>query len=139
LFGKIIPSAFSSAEAGFTDKLPQSSVVKLVKRHPMLYALQTTIANLSHMKVNPNQDLQAAAQVSSATKRPAKLTASAEPDFQASTKLALKLAATPTVRTDELARAKALIADPHYPNPKTVRAIADQLADKIQPPLSSES
>lgn len=84
------------------------------------------------MKVNPNRDLHTAAPISRVTKRAAQSAASAESDFQASTKLALKLAATPTVRADKVARAKALIADPNYPDAKIVRAVARQLTDKIQ-------
>lgn len=95
--------------------------------------METTNATTSHMKVNPNRDLQAAAQASRATKRPAKSTPAPESDFQASTKLALKLAATPTVRADQVARAKALIADPNYPDSKVVQKVAQSLADKIKP------
>lgn len=88
---------------------------------------------MSQMKVNPNRDLQTTASVSRTTKRPAKPAAAAESDFQASTKLALKLAGTPTVRADKVARAKALIADPNYPDTKTVQKVAQSLADKIKP------
>lgn len=101
--------------------------------------METPNATSSHMKVNPNRDLSAAAQISRPTKRPAKPAAADTADLQASTKLALKLAATPTVRADQLARAKVLIADPNYPNAKTVRAIARQLADKIQTPSEPKS
>lgn len=85
------------------------------------------------MKVNPNRDLQTAARVARTPKHPAKPAAAAESDFQASTKLALKLAATPTVRADKVARAKALIADPNYPDAKTVQKVAHTLAGKIKP------
>jgi hypothetical protein len=87
------------------------------------------------MKVNPNRDLQAAARLSRAAK---KVVTVATSDFQASAKLALKLAATPAVRPEAVTRAKALIADPNYPDAKTVRAIAQKLADKIKPANNSE-
>ncbi len=91
------------------------------------------------MKVNPNRDLPAAAPAARAPKRPAKPAAASESDFQASAKLALKLAATAEVRADQIARAKAPIADPNYPDPKTVQKIANRLANKIQPPEDSSS
>jgi len=96
-----------------------------------------TNATTSHMKVNPNRDLSAAAQISRLAKRPAPPATSGDADLQASTKLALKLAATPTVRADKVARAKALIADSNYPNVKTIQAVAKKLADNI--PSHSES
>ncbi|MEK7781371.1 MAG: flagellar biosynthesis anti-sigma factor FlgM [Verrucomicrobiota bacterium] len=99
----------------------------------------TTNATTSQMKVNPNRDLQTTAPASRTPKRPAQPAAAPESDFQASTKLALKLAATPTVRADKVARAKTLIADPNYPNAKVVKAVAGQLADKIQSAPDSEA
>ena len=90
------------------------------------------------MKVNPNRDLSAAAQISRLTKWSAKPATADAADMQASTKLALKLAATPTIRADQVARAKALIADPNYPTAKTIRAVAQQLAENLQTPAQSE-
>jgi 2,4-dienoyl-CoA reductase-like NADH-dependent reductase (Old Yellow Enzyme family) len=89
--------------------------------------LKTNSANSSQMNVNPNRDLQSASRVT----RPSKAAAAANAgtDFAASTKLAEKLAVTPEVRADAVARAKALIADPNYPNTATVQKIAQRLAE----------
>lgn len=92
------------------------------------------------MKVNPNRKLQETTATTRAEKKSAAAKSSApQTDFTASAKLALKLAATPETRADQVARAKALIADPNYPDAKTVRAIARKLADKIQPATDSGS
>lgn len=95
-------------------------------------------ATTSHMKVNPNRNLNEAAPISPAPQRPAVPAISGEPDFQASSKLAQKLATTPTVRADKVAQAKALIADPNYPDAKTIRQVAQKLADNIQPHPTAE-
>jgi len=91
------------------------------------------------MKVNPNSDIPSASRVPS----PAKPTGCSDdlvkPSFAASSELAQKLVATPVVRTDEVSRAKALIADPNYPDDKTIRAIAQQLADEIKPASDPEA
>ena len=83
------------------------------------------------MKVNPNRNIPRPAQISSEAKPTARANDAAKSGFTSSTDLANKLASTPDTRVDEVARAKALIADPNYPDAKTVRAIASQLADKI--------
>jgi hypothetical protein len=104
--------------------------------------METTSATTSHMKVNPNRKFQDTATTARVAKKPAapvRPTALDQADFTASAKLALKLAATPEVRADQVARAKALIADPNYPNAKTVRAIARKLADNIKPASGSDS
>ena len=53
------------------------------------------------------------------------LVVTGKPDYP----LAEKLAAAPEVRSDAVARAKALIADPNYPNAATVEKIAQRLAE----------
>ena len=85
------------------------------------------------MKVNPSRDLPSPAKVSRATTKSVSAPApAAATDFAASTQLADKLAATPEIRADEVARAKALIANPTYPDSKTIHAIAQKLAGEIQ-------
>ncbi len=95
-------------------------------------------ATTSHMKVNPNRNLNDAAPISRAPQRPAAPAVSSEADFQASAKLALKLAETPTVRAAKVAQAKALIADPNYPDAKTIKQVAKKLAENIQPHPAAE-
>ena len=93
------------------------------------------------MKVNQNRNLPSAAPVSQ--RKAADLTADSAPaaptaDFTAATQLAKKLAATPEVRADQVARAKALIADPNYPTPAAINKVARQLAENISPSSSGE-
>ncbi len=84
------------------------------------------------MKINLNHEVPANAPHSTEAKPSARSEAATQPDFTATHKLAQQLAATPDVRADEVARAKALIADTHYPDDKTIRAIARHLTDTIQ-------
>jgi hypothetical protein len=103
--------------------------------------LNTNIANLNSMKVNQNRNLPSTAPVSqrkTAAPTVAPATAPATTDFAAATQLTGKLAATPEVRADQVARAQALIADPNYPNAATISKVACQLADKISPSSSGD-
>jgi hypothetical protein len=102
--------------------------------------MDVEFANTSSMKVNPSHHLPAAAQATRTTTKPAAVpeASAAQPEFAASVGLAKNLAATPEVRADQVARAKALIADPNYPNAKTVQAVARRLANKIQGPSANE-
>lgn len=93
------------------------------------------------MKVNQNHNLPSGAPV--AQRKAADLTAAPAPapaatDFAAATQLTKNLAATPEVRADQVARAKALIADPNYPNPATINKVARHLAENISPSSSGE-
>lgn len=90
------------------------------------------------MKVNLNRTESAPSVASRPTKPAAKTTSSSESDFQASAKLALKLTATPETRTEQIARAKALIADPNYPNAQTINQVADRLAGRIKSSATQE-
>jgi Anti-sigma-28 factor, FlgM len=85
----------------------------------------------SRMKVNPNHEVPSTAPLTAKAKPAAHSNTTDAPDFAATNKLAQQLASTPDIRTDEVARAKALIADPTYPDDKIIRAVARQLADKI--------
>ena len=81
------------------------------------------------MNVNPNRDLQSVSGVTRQATKASPVATQTEADFAASTRLAEKLAAAPEVRSDAVARAKALIADPNYPNAATVEKIAQRLAE----------
>ncbi len=86
------------------------------------------------MKVNQNHNLPSAAplpQRKAADPNADSAPPAATTDFAAAAQLAGKLAATPEVRADQVARAKALIADPNYPNPATINKVARQLAENI--------
>lgn len=90
------------------------------------------------MKVNPNRPVSAPNHATPLTKRATATITTPETDFQASAKLALKLAATPETRTEQVARAKALIADPNYPNTQTINQVADRLAGQINSTATEE-
>lgn len=93
------------------------------------------------MKVNQNHNLPSAApthQRKTADLTAAPAPAAATTDFAAAAQLAGKLAATPEVRGDQVARAKALIADPNYPNTATINKVARQLAENISSSSSGE-
>jgi len=60
-----------------------------------------------------------------------------EPDVAAFTKLGKltqSLANVPDIRADQVARAKALIADPTYPSQTDTRRLADLLTQKLATP-----
>lgn len=98
----------------------------------------TNIANLNSMKVNQHRILSSATTVSRPVAGQNPTAAAPAADFTAATQLAKKLAATPEVRSDEVARAKALIADPNYPNTTTIDKVARQIAKNISPVSSGE-
>ncbi len=81
------------------------------------------------MKVNSNLEVPVSTPRSTEAKPSARTNDTNSPDFVATTKLAQQLAATPDVRTDEVVRAKALIANSNYPDHKIIRTIARQLVD----------
>ena len=85
------------------------------------------------MKVNSNKEVPASTPRPTEAKQVGRPSDTNTPDFVAANKLAQQLAATPDVRADEVARAKALIADPNYPDDATIRAVARQIADAIHP------
>jgi hypothetical protein len=84
------------------------------------------------MKVNPNRETAAAARITSAKKSAVESSQQvATEKFPASAELTAKLSAVPDVRADVVARAKRLIADPNYPDAKTIESIARKLRDEI--------
>ena len=105
----------------------------------MLLSSVQSRATQSHMKVNPNHEVPITGPRSSKATPPARSSDTGTPNFVATNKLAQKLASTPDVRADEVARAKTLIADADYPDDKTIRSVAQQIADTIHPPLDADS
>lgn len=85
------------------------------------------------MKVNPNRENQSVAATNATRKAAKPPVAPATSDFTESAQLTQKLANAPEVRAEEVARAKALIADPNYPDNTTIQKVAQTLADKIKP------
>jgi hypothetical protein len=84
------------------------------------------------MKVNPHRNISIAG-TTAATRKPAVVSkAATNSNLRASVELTQKLAATPGVRAGEVARAKLLVAKPDYPDDKTIRAVARQMAGTIR-------
>ena len=85
------------------------------------------------MKINPDNKIGANTKVPAskvpALKRPETVS---ENEFSASTALTKKLATTPAVRSEEIARAKKLIASADYPAPAAIQKIARHLAEQIR-------
>ena len=95
-------------------------------------SMEITNVTTSAMEINPNREVPVTAPHSTEAKPSPRAEAATQPDFTAAHKLAQQLASTPDVRADEVARAKALIADPNYPDDKTIRAVARRLANASQ-------
>lgn len=57
-------------------------------------------------------------------------------EFAASENLVRKLEQTPEVRAEAVARAKALLANPAYPDDATVRQVSKILAAHLAPPAN---
>lgn len=83
------------------------------------------------MKIDPNRNIQSPTELSRSKTTQQKKPVSTETAFTASAQLSDRLAATPDVRPDAVSKAKQLIADPNYPDSKTVDTIARKLADEI--------
>jgi hypothetical protein len=81
------------------------------------------------MNVNPNRNPPSITNVPRPDQPTSPAAPATAPDFAASANLTGILAAAPEVRADAVARAKALIADPNYPNTATVEQIAQRLAE----------
>jgi hypothetical protein len=56
-------------------------------------------------------------------------------DFTASAQLTEALEKIPMVRADKIEMAKALVANPDYPNEATLRKVANILVDNIRPEM----
>jgi hypothetical protein len=84
------------------------------------------------MRIDKNSEIVRAAKLQAA--KPARPTP-AEPikvDLAKSDALNAALKATPEVRAEQVARAKALIQDPGYPSDKVVKQVAEVLAKRIR-------
>lgn len=91
-------------------------------------------ATLNRMKVNANRDVASATQLQPRRKTQSNKPASENVNFAASAQLAQALSDTPAVRPDAVARAKALIANPNYPNADVVQKVARTLVNEISSP-----
>lgn len=84
------------------------------------------------MRVEPNSELSRVGRIQTPTP-PQKLpTEPAMVDLAKADALDAALQATPEVRAEQVARAKALIQDPTYPSDKVVDQVAEVLAKRIR-------
>lgn len=94
--------------------------------------------NSKNLQVNPSSDIPGPI-----GPRPLKGKAAPEiprddVDFAGSTGLARALEDIPAVRADKVAKAKALVTDPSYPNEAALSRVAGVLADHINSPDQPE-
>jgi len=84
----------------------------------------------NHMEIEFNTDRITQAQAGSPTARPSVTpSASAPVSFSASNSLLNQLSQLPTVRPEEVARARALVADDSYPSDDVLNQVADRLSN----------
>jgi hypothetical protein len=85
-------------------------------------------SKLNFMRIERNQPATPPVNVETARRATAEQTASVFPE---SDRLHQVLANTPMVRSEQVARAKTLIADPNYPSPQQLGQIAGLLARNL--------
>ena len=85
-------------------------------------------SELNVMRIERNQPTTPPAKVETTRRATAEQTTSVFPE---SDQLHQALATTPVVRAEQVARAKALIADPNYPSPQKLDQIAGLLARNL--------
>jgi hypothetical protein len=90
------------------------------------------------MRIEANQHLPGTKEVAAAANQSKPAAQTDEAQFAASEQLTRKLTETPEVRAEAVARAKALIANPAYPDDATVRQVAQLLADHLVPPAAKD-
>jgi hypothetical protein len=91
------------------------------------------------VKVSHHRDIDSASHPAPSKQRGGKVDQPAPTtEFAASAALSRKIANTAEVRPEQVARAKALISDPQYPNREVIRSVANRLADGMQSQESGE-
>lgn len=85
------------------------------------------------MRIDSNSNVPEFSKVAATKpKAPAVETEANAIDLEASAKLTEALKAVPAVRAEKIAQAKALVADPSYPNDTTLRQVANVIAANIK-------
>lgn len=87
-----------------------------------------------HTPVNPNSDIPGPIAHALLKSNGATETPRDDVDFTGSTRLSRAMENVPAVRTDKVAKAKALVADPSYPSEATLSRVADVLTDHVEQP-----
>jgi hypothetical protein len=90
------------------------------------------------MRIEANHNLPGTKEVTATGSQSKPADKSDQAEFPAAAQLVRQLNATPEVRADRVARAKALIANPAYPDETTVRQVAKVLADHLVPPTPKD-
>ena len=134
------PEGTKLNKAGLTDKAPHSCIIKLAAPPADAVSMETTECHDASHESKPQpqasrnhrHDPGGKEVGSMPNRRPANR-------FHRLGQARSQTGRHPETCADQVARAKALIADPNYPDAKTVRAIARKLADKIQPATDSGS
>ena len=83
------------------------------------------------MRIERNYQTTTAANIEKAAKPATPATGSSVSAFQEAHQLNQAMANTPTVRADQVARAKALIADPNFPSSGQLEKVAGLLANNL--------
>jgi hypothetical protein len=86
------------------------------------------------MRIEPKHNVAGATKLSPTGNKLAHIAKTDHAEFAASDNLMRKLDETTEVRAEAVARAKALVADPSYPNDSTVRKVARVLAQHLSSP-----
>ena len=84
------------------------------------------------MRIDTNSEISRAARIQAPTPSRKTPTEPNKVDLAKTDALDAALKATPDVRADQVARAKALIQDPGYPSAKAVAQVAEILASRIR-------
>ena len=87
---------------------------------------------MNFMRIERNPLTAAAAEIEKPGKPTRPVAAPAVPAFEETQRLNQALASSPEVRADQVARAKALVADPNYPSTGQLDKIAGLLAANWQ-------
>ena len=84
------------------------------------------------MRIDTNSELSRVPNIKAPTPPRKRATEPKMVDMASTEALNAALKATPEVRADQVARAKALIRDPGYPSAKVVEQVAEVLAKRIR-------
>jgi hypothetical protein len=91
------------------------------------------------MRIDSNSNLQGPKELGPTGSQPKPVAKTDQADFVASEQLVCNLDATVEVRADAVARARALIENPDYPDDATVRAVSKVIAEHLKPSAETQS
>ena len=85
------------------------------------------------MRVDPNRELSRAGEIAPTKKVVSRGNSADAADLAGAARLSKQLSQIPDVRSEKVARAKALLNEPGYPGDKTLDRVAGLLADHLDP------